>query len=290
MANKQETPNPSDDKYDDDNNDDHDNTGTFDTFQEIKIGKSVLPVPTPPDGSPEAKKKKQCFCTRIFLPFGRFIFWWDVFLMHVLLMSIIEIPYSLAFHVWDDMHPGDPVAIIAFLIDLCLVFDIFLNFRTAYIDKYDRLRIIPDPKLIAKRYLRTWFTVDFLSSTPFTYVLLVFAHQNSAATNLKWFNLLRILKLFRIAKVLKMFHHFRENSLHLGLRDNRGTKTFLKLVRIVGVMLLIAHYFACIWYGVGSWQYAQGNPSWIDKIDLGDDDLSAAKMGNFERYSVAFCM
>eukprot|EP01084_Bolivina_argentea_P229909 387923_1 len=40
--------------------------------------------------------------------------------------------------------------IIALLIDICLLIDIIFNFRTAYFDKYDDLRLITNPTKIAK--------------------------------------------------------------------------------------------------------------------------------------------
>ena len=265
--------------------DTEDNTLGTGTYQGIKIGQSVVTMPKMIDGeNMQHRHQKKCSCP-IFLPYGRFIFWWDVFLTTLLLFSIVEIPYHLAFNI--ESSPADPIAIIGFFIDLCLTVDIIINFRTAFIDRYDRLRVIVHPKLIAKRYLSTWFIIDFLASTPFTYVIFIISSNGETAANsLKYLSILRILKLVRIIKVLKTFHHFRETSFHLPRMDGRRTRTALKLFRIICVMVVTAHYFACFWYGIGNWvqQTMPNEASWIDIIhDNGHGDSD-----DFTKYSYAF--
>ncbi|CAM9617489.1 unnamed protein product [Heterosigma akashiwo] len=49
------------------------------------------------------------------------------------------------------------------LVDLCFGVDIALTFVTAYMDD-DRMEC--SYKKIAKRYFKTWFTIDFFSTFP----------------------------------------------------------------------------------------------------------------------------
>eukprot|EP01084_Bolivina_argentea_P012317 23079_1 len=263
---------------DDNKNDDAINK----TFTAVKIRTSVLPSQlhsSQPRNRNVDKYKCKCTCTLpIFLPFGKLIFIWNIFLLVILIFSVIEIPYSVAFNIYTS--PGSFTYIIQVFIDLCLLIDIAINFRTAYIDKYDRLRIIHIPKLIAKRYLKTWFTIDFLSATPFAYVILIFSEVGSPIFTV--FRLLRIIKLIRIIKILKMFHIFRENSIHL--IPGRMTKVFFTLLKTLCLMLLVAHYFACLWYTIGYKAHKNGMNSWIDVIiDNGDENKS-----NFIKYSYSF--
>lgn len=268
----------------DDNNDNNDNIDDTGTYQEIKIGQSVFEIPRYNDNQQKIKKnksKKKCDCP-IFLPYGRFIFWWDAFLTVLLLFSIIEIPYFLAFSVKSSA--GDPIVIIEFLIDLCLLFDIWINFRTAFIDQYDRLRVIVDTKLIAKRYISTWLIIDFLSSAPFSYIVFIFT--NDTINTLRYLSILRVLKLFRIIKVFKKFHHFRETSIHIPSLDGRKTKTMLRLIKILFVMIIVSHYFACLWYGIGNWALQKNELSWINNTDSIKDRYK--EMSNFELYSISY--
>jgi len=43
--------------------------------------------------------------------------------------------------------------------------DIFINFISAYFDKEDNLEV--NKKVIAKKYLKGWFALDFISVLPF---------------------------------------------------------------------------------------------------------------------------
>ena len=218
----------------------------------------------------------------IFLPFGPTINMWNTFLLIILLFSIVDIPFSIAFE--SKLQADDPLAIIGLFIDICLLFDIVLCFRTAYIDTFDRLRIIHEPMLIAKRYVRQWFIIDLLSSFPLTYILIASSsNDHRTAVALQYLRLLRVLKLLRIIKLFKVFHVIQQIT-HSLYHLNRGQRTLLKLVKIICSMLIIAHWFACIWYAIGNYGYKNGQASWIDIIvDNGDEDK-----GNFTKYSYAF--
>ena len=45
-------------------------------------------------------------------------------------------------------------------IDIIFIVDVFFNFRTGYIDKLNNM--VTSPKLIARNYFRSWFTLDIL--------------------------------------------------------------------------------------------------------------------------------
>eukprot|EP01084_Bolivina_argentea_P012318 23084_1 len=215
--------------------DNKDDDTIHNTFTTVQIGTSVLPpaIRTKPA---ENLNKCKCKCPLpIFLPFGQVILMWNAFLCIILLYSIVEIPYHVAFEIRGSATSF--VAIFGAFIDICLLMDIVINFRTAYIDKYDRLRIIHDPKLIAKRYLKTWFIIDFLSALPFTYIIILVSQDKAnGSTVFVFFRLLRIIKLIRIVKILKMFHIFRE---HFHFIPNRITKMILTLLKTLCLMLII---------------------------------------------------
>lgn len=50
--------------------------------------------------------------------------------------------------------------------DAFYIFDIVIRFRTCYVDPTTKL-LVTDPKLIAYRYLTTWFFLDFLLAIPY---------------------------------------------------------------------------------------------------------------------------
>lgn len=55
--------------------------------------------------------------------------------------------------------------LVEFILDIFFITDIFMNYCTGFIEqKTDR--IVLDPKKITKRYVQTFFWVDFISSFP----------------------------------------------------------------------------------------------------------------------------
>ena len=55
---------------------------------------------------------------------------------------------------------------------MIFVLDIFIVFRTTILDD-DSGEEIRDGKIIASKYIKSRFTVDFLSTVPFDYIALV---------------------------------------------------------------------------------------------------------------------
>ena len=244
-----------------------------DTFG-ISIGTSVLP------------NKETCAHGPIFIPFGRLIIWWNTFLFAILIYSVIEIPYSIAFKI--IIGPNEPIRIIGLFIDVCLMMDMFIVFRTAYIDEFDRQRIIHDPALIAKKYFTSWFFADLLSCLPLSLVIHSFTNDPNAWQCRLHFvavNILRIIKLLRIIKIVRTFKIFSENSSKKENANRRRIKRMIidSLKHIV-CMLLMAHYFACFWYGIGVWSSKHSKNSWIQVIN----ENEGSDCSNFVKYSYSF--
>ena len=99
--------------------------------------------------SNDNSKRKTCFVFRIMNPMGTFRNFWNFIVTFLLLYTCLEIPYTLAFNINLTLNHWS--GILAFSIDISLLVDIIINFRTAYFDNYDSLVLITDPKKIAKK-------------------------------------------------------------------------------------------------------------------------------------------
>ena len=75
--------------------------------------------------------------------------------------TCIEVPTTIAFEI--ELNLGQPFGTIAFLIDMLLLIDCCINFRTAYFDKWDKLTLIISDVAIVKKYLYGWFFFDFIT-------------------------------------------------------------------------------------------------------------------------------
>ena len=93
-------------------------------------------------------------------PSSRLRIVWDSSLMFFICYGLIMIPYDIAFYV-----DANPWMVINVLIDAFFIFDVYLNFHTAYLGEDND--IVTDFDMIRNHYLRTWFFIDLLASLPF---------------------------------------------------------------------------------------------------------------------------
>ncbi|KAK3744225.1 hypothetical protein QZH41_013576 [Actinostola sp. cb2023] len=101
---------------------------------------------------------------------------WDWLILILVVYTAIEIPYTVAFTLSQELEQGiepsrlvipiTPLHICNLWVDMMFIVDIFINFRSTFIDlKNDE--IVSQPKKIALHYLKSWFTVDFFAAIPF---------------------------------------------------------------------------------------------------------------------------
>lgn len=148
----------------------------------------------------------------IMLPQNQFRLSWDVLMACLLCVLAFWIPYRVCFY-WNDEDEGDetsPVFVFEMLVDAVFAIDIFLNFFTAYVDSTTTL-VVTSPRLIAIKYIRSYFFVDLIATVPLGYILtqssLVIASKIGKFGRLpklvKFVRGLRLLKLLRVYKLQK---------------------------------------------------------------------------------------
>ena len=96
----------------------------------------------------------------IILPDDKFKEKWELIIMALLLFTAIATPYRIAFFTTDSLG----WTFIDYFTDFIFGVDIIINFFSAFEDSNDEL--ILSRKIIACSYLKTWFTIDFISIIP----------------------------------------------------------------------------------------------------------------------------
>lgn len=85
--------------------------------------------------------------------------------------------------------------------------DIFVNFNSAFVD--DEGKCVTNRKIIAKKYLKSWFAIDFIACVPISN----FYGTNSYSTPSSGFQrlarVLRLLRLYRLIRVPRLFKVFK---------------------------------------------------------------------------------
>ena len=88
---------------------------------------------------------------------------WDAVILVCTLYTAILVPVNITF---EFVHMA--MTVIETMVDLLFIIDIILTFFTTFIDANDKL--VSNPKLIRRAYLKGWFTMDFISAIPYSAV------------------------------------------------------------------------------------------------------------------------
>ncbi|XP_039505241.1 potassium/sodium hyperpolarization-activated cyclic nucleotide-gated channel 2 [Pimephales promelas] len=147
-------------------------------------------------------------------PYSDFRFYWDFTMLLFMVGNLIIIPVGITFFKEDTTTPWIIFNVIS---DTFFLMDLVLNFRTGIIIE-DNSDIILDPKTIKKKYLKTWFVVDFVSSIPVDYIFLIVekgidseVYKTARALRIVRFTkILSLLRLLRLSRLIRYIHQWEE--------------------------------------------------------------------------------
>jgi hypothetical protein len=197
---------------------------------------------------------------------SRFRSVWDLLIILLVFASCFLVPYQVAFQ-HEVSFAG---SVIVYLIDLAFLLDIFINFHTPFRQHGSE---VADRSSIARHYLHTFFFVDLLASFPFDALLLPWKGVMVGGVSIVL--LLRLLRLLRVVRLFAIFRRWERQSW-----TNAG---FLRILRLVSVVVLLLHLIGCAWFAV---PYMEGFPddSWVvleglSQVDAGTQYLRSLYWG-----------
>ena len=163
---------------------------------------------------------------------------WDFIILSLLLYSSFEVPYSLAFNSSDDsLDQRTSAFIFDVLLDVIFTTDVGICFVTGYYDAQGTL--VGDLKIIARRYLSTWFLPDFGGSFPFDLIISVCVSQSNNIVAMRILKLVRLLKLLRAIRVFRVLNE-------LGEKEGLGAlKKAIGILRSMFLLVFVAHVMGC---------------------------------------------
>lgn len=161
---------------------------------------------------------------------------WDLGLCVLLFYVSISVPFSLGF----DAKGLEPVDMVVDLIFCC---DVVLNFRTSYMD--DVGIVVLDGRLIAMKYLKSWFTLDFVSSVPFDLITNGLLPNLTPARLIKIGKITKVMKLLRISKAMSVATESELMESVEQFLTSSAFQTFARLAQLVAMMFIAAHWLAC---------------------------------------------
>eukprot|EP00931_Biecheleriopsis_adriatica_P086756 TRINITY_DN61353_c0_g1_i1.p1 TRINITY_DN61353_c0_g1~~TRINITY_DN61353_c0_g1_i1.p1 ORF type:complete len:723 (-),score=122.75 TRINITY_DN61353_c0_g1_i1:144-2312(-) len=179
---------------------------------------------------------------------------WDFIVMFAVLFDAIALPFQLAF---KNTGPQDGFDIAWFYVTTTLFsLDIIASFNTAVVvdTPANNEPPISNRAAIAKRYLRGWFMIDFISTIPWSSLEGIFAGGDSGGQS-QATKLLKVVKFLRIMRLMRMLRLAKLKTIWEGIETSLGSVVLVQsvmLVRILFVVIAICHWNACIFWVVGS--------------------------------------
>ena len=186
---------------------------------------------------------------------------WNVIILLLLLYTASVFPVRLSF--LDDNAEW---LVVDLIIDSLFMFDIFINFFSAY--ENNEGRIVFKFKEISSNYIKGWFFIDLVSSIPIYLIL-----DNSAVINSEFMSKIQhITKLARIIRLLKLARMFKFNKqLKKYLMSLKISQDISFIVYIMIIVLFAIHWTGCMWYFIAT---LQDDPrSWIYKESVDPNDI-----------------
>uniref|UniRef100_A0A3Q4I382 Hyperpolarization activated cyclic nucleotide gated potassium and sodium channel 2 n=1 Tax=Neolamprologus brichardi TaxID=32507 RepID=A0A3Q4I382_NEOBR len=147
-------------------------------------------------------------------PYSDFRFYWDFTMLMFMVGNLIIIPVGITFFKDETTTPWIIFNVVS---DTFFLMDLVLNFRTGIVFE-DNTEIILDPKKIKKKYLKSWFVVDFISSIPVDYIFLIVekgidseVYKTARALRIVRFTkILSLLRLLRLSRLIRYIHQWEE--------------------------------------------------------------------------------
>eukprot|EP00049_Salpingoeca_infusionum_P015735 m.308498 g.308498 ORF g.308498 m.308498 type:complete len:1100 (+) comp15940_c0_seq1:550-3849(+) len=178
-------------------------------------------------------------------PYSSFRWYWDLLMVLLLLFTVVSVPVVISFFRED---PNSAWFVTSCIVDTLFFVDIVLNFRTGYIATATDTshKIVLEPRNIAKRYLKSWFAVDLISTLPLDYIMsttadtdaVAYLHASRALKFLRITKLLSLLRLLRVTKVFRLFEQWEEVF--------QFNTSLLRMSKLILFMLLMAHWSGCL--------------------------------------------
>jgi hypothetical protein len=137
-------------------------------------------------------------CMPIIHPRSKFRQRWNLLILLLLTYYTFVLPFRVGFGV-DTVGV---LFVVETLFDITFLVDLYLNFFTGYYEAGVSMDLLVlNRNMIAKRYLRSWFALDFVSAFPVDLVLFLMRDDWDISA-FKLGRLLRMLKLFRLLRIL----------------------------------------------------------------------------------------
>ncbi len=179
---------------------------------------------------------------------------WDAFVLLLVILSCVLIPYHLVFHGkvlgWGSWF--------IYLIDIAFLADIILNFCTSF--RHDGTEV-NDPRKIAAHYARTFLPVDIIGVLPLDIIFLFLPDVTIGGCSAVL--VFRLLRLTRVARLFLIFRRW--------VRTGWTNPGYLRIAKFVCLAVVLIHWLSCLWFFVAAVDDFPDN-SWVVHAGIQDSE------------------
>lgn len=223
---------------------------------------------------PESSAENTAFSAVKVIPISRLVIeptnsykqTWDFGIFVLILYSAFFIPLRFAYPFESVvLDVGDVMMEVIFVVDLVI------TFFTAIQDGDNTIR---DLRKIRSQYLKSWFSIDLVSSIPLS--LMVYAGLGAWVQSIK---LTKLFRLLRLSRLLRLFRLRKLSNVEESLTVNPG---LVRLLKLVFFLILILHWLACVL------QMVADEPTSEESVDVFLDHQDFLGKSAGTQYGVAF--
>jgi hypothetical protein len=202
---------------------------------------------------------------------------WDALILIFLVFQSFYIPFLIGFYV--PMRGW--LVYLDFVINLGFMIDIIVSFNTAF---YIRGNLVLNRREIAKKYFKSWFLVDLISTFPYEW--LVSGSVLEDEENIDMYEhrinkiplLLRLIKIYRVFRMMKLLRLTKLKVIIIRIEDILSHETLSNLfiyARLTGVIFFLAHWTACTWHFTSMQTMSSVSRSWVLELETHNEYVNS---------------
>jgi len=215
-----------------------------------------------------------CMAKFVVNPGGQARITWDMMGGFLLVFDIIMIPMSLFI-----TSRGGFIQAMDWITLVFWTCDMLASCLTGFIEHGE---MVLDPKRILRNYLRTWFTIDVVVVGPdWTCTIIELMGSSAGGSSGKSGKLLRALRAVRMTRMVRLVKLKRVMTMIRDRIDSEHVFILAGVMRLLAMLMVVNHFLASIWYGVGDQCREAGLPNWIDFYEFGDKPIGDRYFASF---------
>ncbi|OMJ81193.1 hypothetical protein SteCoe_18369 [Stentor coeruleus] len=208
-------------------------------------------------------KSKSISLKILFFPDSKFKAFWNALMIFLTLYIATVLPYQLSFVVYNENW-----LYLDGIIDCFFLSDILITFNSAYADMTGK--IITSRTTIVKKYIKSWFFIDFISSIPLEFLYTSSPESSNKISYNRFIRIIRVSRLYkmlRMLRILKTLQLFRGNYLETFFLWAKLSFNYARMFIFIIAFIISVHVSGCFWYYISKIDDTNPN-TWIIRYNI----------------------